>query len=480
MLDDDHRERRRTPCHILAAAVLVGILVSPSTVSAGTLAGRLTDALTGTPVADADVRVLGTNRTTRTDDRGRWQFDLPPGTYRLHFVARLGGERHETRLVNQRVPQYKSAEAHLYTDYFLERGDPRLADPPGAPPSERPPPSTPHSNEPIRLPLPPADGRPGPGSLDLPGTPPASIRVARRKHPDRGCRGNPIVAIEKMSLEEYVRGVLPPEIGVFRNLSNIGQTYRAFAIAARSYGLWFRLRYGRGNRRRLGRSVPPHGYSWYHIGDTACEQRYSDNRLAITDRAVDAVSGRIMVRASDRDLLEKFEYAASCGAHGTRPAFQRSLVPDRPPDSACVNNWCGHDDCAGHEDNPQVPGSDSCLVRGMCQWSAASWSEAGKGWTWIVDHYQPNLDVRRIGDDRNRAVLTGYAYTDPSNILETALPGVEVTVDGRWSTRTDESGRYRLKRLPTETVEGGASDPVLDDLRDCFDATDDVPAEPAV
>jgi hypothetical protein len=283
--------------------------------------------------------------------------------------------------------------------------------------------------------------------------PQTTIRVARRQSPDEGCSNNPIVAIEKMQLDTYVRGVLPPEIGVFRNIDGVEEVYRAFALAAKSYGLWFTLYYDADNRRRVSEPMPPDGLTWFHIDDTACNQRYSDNRLAITNRAASDTTGQILVRRSEPNRIDKYEYAASCGGHGTRPAYQQSLVDDATPTTACVGDWCGHTDCAGHEDNPNLSGADRCLVRGMCQWGAAEWAKSGKDYRWILDHYQPNLMIRPIADEPTVEV-TGFVYTDPENIERSGVSNARVDLSTGSSTRTNSAGRYTFRDVPlsAETV----------------------------
>src|SRR5690554_3713520 len=94
------------------ALCTVGLLFNAS---AEPLSGQLTDGLTGTPIANARVHVLGTHEEVFTDIDGRWNFDLPTGYYELEIDAEVAGESHTSRLVNQYVPQAQPARAHVYT-----------------------------------------------------------------------------------------------------------------------------------------------------------------------------------------------------------------------------------------------------------------------------------------------------------------------------------------------------------------------------
>jgi hypothetical protein len=425
---------------------LVAATSLPATALAGALEGRLTDSMTGTPIPEATVHVLGTDRTATTDSIGRWSFELPDGEYTLEIEARLGDETETFRVVDQHVPQYKSADTHLPTDHFLERGVPRLSRPIGAPVPRIDDPSTRGGSYDLDN-LPDAGPEAAPDRYTLPESPPVTIRVARREN-EETCSSR-IVAIEEVPLESYAKGVLAPEIGVFRNQQGASEVFEAFAPAAKSYALWFVLRHRAGNRRTVDEPKPPHGHEWFHLDDTPCNQRYSDMRFDRTDRAAEARSGQILVKQGAPDTIDKFEYAASCGGHGTRPEYQNAIVPDDSPARACVGDWCGHDNCAGHADHPDVSGTDSCLVRGICQWGALEWADAGRDADWLLDHYQPNLTLRDIGDERPETVtLTGFVHTDPDNVADSGVPGATVRLaDGR-ETTTDETGRYTLREVP--------------------------------
>src|ERR1041384_6831487 len=54
-----------------------------------TIAGKVTDKVTGEPVIDAGVEVVGQNVTARTDVDGRFAVKVPPGRHQVRFFAPL-------------------------------------------------------------------------------------------------------------------------------------------------------------------------------------------------------------------------------------------------------------------------------------------------------------------------------------------------------------------------------------------------------
>ena len=444
-------------------ALALAMTGAPSQASAETLQGSLRDAMTGAPISGSEVVIEETPWRTTTDEQGRWELDLPPGRYTVTFTSRLGEETHRTELVRQHVPQIKPAEARHYTTWFVERGVPVSEHPMGVPTSSGQLPK--EAPEAIRLPGGGGGGGVDPLTLTVADPIPRRIRVGRRARPKEGCRDNPVVAIEEMDIDEYVEGVLPPEIGVFQRIPGALETYKAFGVAAKSYGLWFMLTYDEDNRREVDAPLPPEGYTWFHIDDTACNQRYSDERLALTSEAAEAVADQILVKRGEAEVLDKLEYAASCGGHGTLPEYGsvEALVPDEPPVNACAGSWCGHDRCAAHQDNPFVPGDDRCLVRGICQWGAASWGAAGQDYLWILTHYQPNLELRSLQPDEQalEVEVRGYVYLDVQRIEASAVSGVEVTLSDGQRAVTDAQGVFSFERvaLIEETLTLTASAP---------------------
>lgn len=396
--------------------------------SSDVVGGRVLDANTGRPIGDARVEV---------PELGLAVDVAPDGT----FEVRLGGVPSVT--IAAAVPEPGGTDPSAAIRYVGISGgrildlrvfDPRTAPASGiewgAPLSTRP--ADAAAPGPIRW----TDFVPGgPLALSFSGPLPETIRVGRRFA--SSCSGNPVQRVDTVPLEEYVEGVLLPEIGVFRSVEggpdSAAAVFEAFAVAARSYALWFYF------------SNPD---AEYHLDDTACNQRYEEGRNAWVAERVAATRGQMLVAAADRGVIDKFEYAASCGRHGTRPEYQDALVPDLTGRRACVGSWCGHDDCAAHEVNPAVPELGRCLVRGICQWGAVERAMNGDSYADILAHYQPNLAVVDFtGPPATR--LVGFVRLDDVFAGE-GVPDVDVALDTGETSRTDADGFFAF-----ETVEPG-------------------------
>ncbi len=270
--------------------------------------------------------------------------------------------------------------------------------------------------------------------LELPELIPNTIRVGRR---DAGsCSGNPILRIEEVDLETYAAGVVTAEIGVFRSLTTgaDGQLegFKTFAIAARAYALWFWARDPEAD---------------YHLDDTACNQRYVSGPYheLIVQAAADT-AGTFLVKEDSEFTIDKYEYAAACGRHGTLPEYQDETIPDITGGEACTTGgWCGHSQCAAHQVNPDFPDEGRCLVRGICQWGTAERSARGDSYLEILSHYQPNLQTRSV----NPVVSTRLLGVVRAESIETGLgvPGASVSLEGGVETTTNSSGFFVFDAL---------------------------------
>lgn len=403
---------------------------------ADTLRGRVLEGSTQSPVPDVVVRVGA--EWTRTDSLGDYAIEIPvAASFWLElYPPGLGDEVLRQRLDPEDVNPAVVRESFVFDERALDRF-PEAEWPVGRP------------SHGVRRVVP--DGPPidlielwlerravqGPSatdllSLELPDIIPATIRVGRR---DAGsCSGNPILRIEEVDLETYAAGVVTAEIGVFRSLTTgeEGQrdSFRAFAIAARAYALWFWANDPEAD---------------YHLDDTACNQRYiSGPYPAIIDQAAQETAGGLMVKSDTTTTIDKFEYAASCGRHGSRPEYQDELVADDTGGNACTSGgWCGHNDCAAHEVNPDFADEGRCLVRGICQWGTAERSARGDGYLEILAHYQPNLDVLIAGDVPS-TVLVGFVRVGD---VETgaAIVGAAVSLDTGEHTVSGADGLFRIE-----------------------------------
>ena len=363
------------------------------------ISGRVVNALDGRPLSGAVVELEGLGLKTVTDSQGRYTVSTPKGIWKL-IINREGYAPGE--LVNQHAgPEAYPAEAHLFP-----LGEWKLSGPPAfgwvAKKGLGPQPALPArlSNLPFLA--------------QVPAQLPTTIRVAR--YFTTGCSGT-YQRIDEIDFEDYVKGVVNAEVGVFRGVQGgpeaAAECWKAFAIAARSYALHFIL-------------TKP--YDGYDINDTACNQVYKDERTPEVSAAAEATRGIIMVKAADPDIIDRYFYAASCAEHGTEPAYATgTIIPDQSATRACVGSWCGHDNCAGHADNPQVPGSDKCLVWGICQWGAVERSMEGQSFREILAHYQPNCALRDFNTPP-KGILKGVVYRAPN--LQDWIAGAEVTLEG--------------------------------------------------
>lgn len=84
--------RHRVLARLVRACAMIGVVLSTAPALAqnpGTVTGRVTDASSGSPVADVAVRVLGTTTGVMTRSDGVYRLVLAPGRYELR-VSRIG------------------------------------------------------------------------------------------------------------------------------------------------------------------------------------------------------------------------------------------------------------------------------------------------------------------------------------------------------------------------------------------------------
>lgn len=405
-------------CAIALAAVAALTLAAP--VSADTLRGTVLNAFTEAPIAGARVGVVPSGPEALTDDHGHYELHGAPPLATLAVAC----DGCDTELLFVRQTAQREATLRV----LPRSGTPQQGAWWGMPAPDRGP-QIPDVSLHLRALIPVS-----PLLSVVPEALPETIRVGRRFADT--CVGHDVTRIDEVPLEEYVQGVLLPEIGVFRSIAGGPESSRAvfeaFAVAARSYAVWFYLR---------DPTAP------WHIDDTACNQRYDDARSAFVAETVASSANTILVARTDADLLDKLEYAASCGRFGSLPEYQDELVPDVTGAEACVGSWCGHNNCAGHETNPAQPDEGRCLVRGICQWGAAERSMRGDSFEQILAHYQPNLMLRQVGAQPGSADVFGVVL-DGSVSPPAPLEGATVSAGGAASTVTDDLGRYELTALP--------------------------------
>lgn len=70
-------------------ALAQGVVPTPPGAEKGTIAGTVTDKVSGEPIIDAGVEVVDQKTTVRTDIDGKFVLHLPPGTYQVRMFAPL-------------------------------------------------------------------------------------------------------------------------------------------------------------------------------------------------------------------------------------------------------------------------------------------------------------------------------------------------------------------------------------------------------
>lgn len=170
---------------------------------------------------------------------------------------------------------------------------------------------------------------------------PTKIRVWRRSlGSTKSCSGR----VDRMSLERYVRGVLPHEW--IRSWKT--ESLRAGAIAIRTYAAAWIVRGGK--------------YTCADVDDTAYTQVYKDATYPNTDAAVKHTEGLVLVKSGK---IVFAEYSAENGDP------TKSGVSDPP---------CHGRSLFGHG-------------RGMCQWGTQRWAKLGKNHRWMALHYYPGASL---------------------------------------------------------------------------------------
>ena len=416
---------------LLSVALVLTVFTATTTTAwpnTPMLRGTVIDAATGVKIPNAQIQLEGLQRSVVTDRDGQYQLAAPEGVYTLLVTIPTQNGPYTVQSVNQRSSSDYNTPSIIrtYTTEYVQNY-PLLENPYGMPTHRE---SDPYESEPINLlQYSHTAGEPHILAYELPRPLPQQIRVGRRHA--SSCQDSEVQEIQTIDLEDYVKGVVPAEIGVFKSVQGgpdaAMESFKTFAIAARSYALWFYAR-------------DPNAS--YHLDDTACNQRYEDDRDPIISQAVDETTGMVLIQAGTTATIDKFEYAASCHHYGSRPEYSEEIIPDPTNVTACVGNWCGHEGCAGHEENPNHPGEGRCLVRGICQWGSVERSMSGDSFESIINHYQPYLEIRQFG----LTALTGFVKED-SITNGTPIPDAQVSLTSGEETSTDERGLYFFESL---------------------------------
>jgi len=252
------------------------------------LDGRVVSLLTGDPVAGARVEAGGL--TTKTDQAGRFHLSLPPGVYDVHvaaptyigmtLLARPVRSAKQLPLLFEMAPAHPTqAEAALLDQKLLPRHT--IAGP------------TPQSLRP---------------SIDFRDDVQAVPRTIRVLMPEG--------TIVTLDTDEYLRGVVPMEIGPYRPK----EALKAQAVAARSYAATRCLADSAGDPTKCEPGLDA------NVDTTVRTQVYdSVRRYDTTDDAVLATHG--VVPRYDGRLIEALFFAHSDGRTRNSEDVFSSAIP---------------------------------------------------------------------------------------------------------------------------------------------------------
>lgn len=219
--------------------------------------------------------------------------------------------------------------------------------------------------------------------------------------------------IEEMPLDEYLKGVVPTEMGLKKPM----EALKAQAIASRSYAV---------TTRRHARD----GFDM--CCTTHCQVHKPKNRYEDSDRAVDETSGQILTY---KGRLVGTPFFGHCDGH-TRNSEE--VWPNRVEYLRRVSCICGYTSLYGHG-------------VGMCQRGAAVMAAQGAPAVEILKHYYTGVEIAQASPiprtGFRRSMILGRVVDGqdmPRGDLRLALHGPE----GPTSKGTTSDGRFYFIGLP--------------------------------
>lgn len=379
--------RRFIKMLISAVAVVVGSTWTRAGESARAdapgIAGRVTDLLTGKPLAGVSVRIAPDGPATTTDADGCYRLVAGPGVYDVK--ADLSGYISMTA-AQRRV----EADGPTSVDYKMVLANPtedqqrviesRLEVPTSFPQSE------------------PAARGVATAAVT---TVPATIRVLK---PD-----NTVVT---MDFEEYLRGVVPSEVFVTWHR----EALRAQAVAARSYAA-------------CQVAHPKHADRGADVCTTGCCQAWNNIYYGSTDAAVSDTRGVVCTYSGS--IIDAL-FFAQCNGASTLDS------EDAISWQTCQTlgwNYVGYlraRTCGGHGRYSGSPCGYHGHGVGMCQWGAKAKADSGKSYRAILSEYYTGIAITEVSG-------TAPQLLAPSN-GDLAL--VNTIVEFRW---TGTGGPYCLE-----------------------------------
>ena len=206
-------------------------------------------------------------------------------------------------------------------------------------------------------------------------------------------------SVQVMEIEDYVKGVVPVEMGRSRPL----EALKAQAIAARSYG------------------ATTHAHS--DVGADVCTtqhcQVWRGSHYPQTDMAVDATRSEVAVYGGE---IARTFYFAHCDGHTRNVAdvWRKDL-----PYLHSVPCICGFTFLYGHG-------------VGMCQEGASAMASNGATYAEIIQHYYTDVEISggKPPPDTawRQAAIAKYlvSYPDTARYIGASIPGGFLAADGNW------------------------------------------------
>jgi len=206
-------------------------------------------------------------------------------------------------------------------------------------------------------------------------------------------------SVKVMEMEDYVKGVVPVEMGWSRPL----EALKAQAVAARSYAATSHAHVDKGA----------------DICTTQHCQVWRSRHYPRTDLAVDETQGQVAVY---NDEIARTYYFAHCDGNTRNVAdvWHRDL-----PYCQSVSCICGFTTMFGHG-------------VGMCQEGASAMAERGATYEEIIKHYYRGVQVLGAQPRQDaawrQAAIAKYlvSHPDEARFIGASVPGGFLAADGNW------------------------------------------------
>lgn len=219
--------------------------------------------------------------------------------------------------------------------------------------------------------------------------------------------------IQEMPMEEYLKGVVPTEMGLKKPV----EALKAQAIAARSYAAVTRR----------------HAREGFDLCTTQhCQVWKPKNRYGDADRAVDETAGQVIA------LGRRMVSAPFFGHCDGNTRNSEEVWSGRMHHCRSVSCICGNTRLYGHG-------------VGMCQRGAASMAVQGATAEEILKHYYAGIEIRRAKpvprSEQRRSLVLGQVLdgdNGPRGGLRLLLRGAA----GRFDRGTTRGGRFWFSNLP--------------------------------